>query len=201
MKHFVAFVMMAILASGTIPAWGAASRTEDVRKTVDEVVRIVSDKELKKPQNEQKRRKALKAAIGKIFDHAEMAKRSMGQNWKELTPVQQKEFTDLFATLLESSYAGKIESYNNEKIIYLKEIEDGDYAEVKSRIVTARHDEFSLDYRLMREGDRWKVYDIVIEGVSLVSNYRSQFNKIIKAQGYQELVKKMKSRKDDLAAS
>ena len=201
MKHFVAFVMMAILASGTIPAWGAASRTEDVRKTVDEVVRIVSDKELKKPQNEQKRRKALKAAIGKIFDHAEMAKRSMGQNWKELTPVQQKEFTDLFATLLESSYAGKIESYNNEKIIYLKEIEDGDYAEVKSRIVTARHDEFSLDYRLMRDGDRWKVYDIVIEGVSLVSNYRSQFNKIIKAQGYQELVKKMKSRKDDLAAS
>jgi len=201
MKHFVAFVMMAILASGTIPAWGAASRTEDVRKTVDEVVRIVSDKELKKPQNEQKRRKALKAAIGQIFDHAEMAKRSMGQNWKELTPVQQKEFTDLFATLLESSYAGKIESYNNEKIIYLKEIEDGDYAEVKSRIVTARHDEFSLDYRLMREGDRWKVYDIVIEGVSLVSNYRSQFNKIIKAQGYQELVKKMKSRKDDLAAS
>jgi len=201
MKHFVAFVMMAFLASGTIPAWGAASRTEDVRKTVDEVVRIVSDKELKKPQNEQKRRKALKAAIGQIFDHAEMAKRSMGQNWKELTPVQQKEFTDLFATLLESSYAGKIESYNNEKIIYLKEIEDGDYAEVKSRIVTARHDEFSLDYRLMREGDRWKVYDIVIEGVSLVSNYRSQFNKIIKAQGYQELVKKMKSRKDDLAAS
>ena len=201
MKHFVAFVVMAFLVTGIIPVWGAASRTEDVKKTVDEVVRIVADKELKKPQNEQKRRKALKAAIGQIFDHAEMAKRSMGQNWKELTPVQQKEFTDLFATLLESSYAGKIESYNNEKIIYLKEIVEEDYAEVKSRIVTARHDEYSLDYRLMREGDRWKVYDVVIEGVSLVSNYRSQFNRIIKAQGYQELVKKMKSRKDDLTAS
>ena len=201
MKHFVAFVVMAFLAAGIIPAWGAVSRTEDVKKTVDEVVRIVADKELKKPQNEQKRRKALKAAIGQIFDHAEMAKRSMGQNWKDLTPVQQREFVDLFATLLESSYAGKIESYNNEKIVYLKEIVEEDYAEVKSRIVTARHDEYSLDYRLMREGDRWKVYDVVIEGVSLVSNYRSQFNKIIKAQGYQELVKKMKSRKDDLAAS
>ena len=165
------------------------------------MVRIVADKDLKKPQNEQKRRKALKSAIGQIFDHGEMAKRSMGQNWKELTPAQQKEFTDLFATLLENSYAGKIESYNNEKIVYLKEIVDGDYAEVKSRIVTAKHDEFSLDYRLMREGDRWKVYDVVIEGVSLVSNYRSQFNKIIKAQGYQELVKKMKVKKDDLAAS
>jgi phospholipid transport system substrate-binding protein len=200
MKRFVAGVILAVLAM-VVPSWGAASPVEEVRKTVDEVVRIVADKELKKPQNEQKRRKSLKSVIGQIFDHAEMAKRSMGQNWKELTPVQQKEFTDLFATLLESSYAGKIESYNNEKIIYLREIVDGDYAEVKSRIVTARHDEFSLDYRLMREGDRWKVYDIVIEGVSLVSNYRSQFNKIIKAQGYQELVKKMKSRKDDLAAS
>ena len=200
MNRVVAGVILAVLAM-VAPSWGGVSPVEEVRKTVDEVVRIVADKELKKPQNEQKRRKALKAAIGQIFDHAEMAKRSMGQNWKDLTPVQQREFVDLFATLLESSYAGKIESYNNEKIIYLKEIEDGDYAEVKSRIVTARHDEFSLDYRLMREGDRWKVYDIVIEGVSLVSNYRSQFNKIIKAQGYQELVKKMKSRKDDLAAS
>jgi len=200
MNRVVAGVILAVLAM-VAPSWGGVSPVEEVRKTVDEVVRIVADKELKKPQNEQKRRKALKAAIGQIFDHAEMAKRSMGQNWKDLTPVQQREFVDLFATLLESSYAGKIESYNNEKIIYLKEIVEEDYAEVKSRIVTARHDEYSLDYRLMREGDRWKVYDVVIEGVSLVSNYRSQFNRIIKAQGYQELVKKMKSRKDDLAAS
>jgi len=200
MKRVFAGVIMAVLAL-VAPSWGGVSPVEEVRKTVDEVVRIVADKELKKPQNEQKRRKVLKTTIGQIFDHAEMAKRSLGQNWKDLTPVQQKEFVDLFATLLESSYAGKIESYNNEKIVYLKEVVEGEYAEVKSRIVTAKHDEYSLDYRLMRTGDRWKVYDVVIEGVSLVSNYRSQFNKIIKAQGYQELVKKMKSRKDDLTAS
>jgi phospholipid transport system substrate-binding protein len=200
MKRVLAGVIMAVLAL-VAPSWGGVSPVEEVRKTVDEVVRIVADKELKKPQNEQKRRKVLKTTIGQIFDHAEMAKRSLGQNWKDLTPVQQKEFVDLFATLLESSYAGKIESYNNEKIVYLKEVVEGEYAEVKSRIVTAKHDEYSLDYRLMRTGDRWKVYDVVIEGVSLVSNYRSQFNKIIKAQGYQELVKKMKSRKDDLTAS
>jgi phospholipid transport system substrate-binding protein len=196
MKHVVTLAIVVFMAS-VIPAWGMTP-TEEVRRTVDEVVRIVADKDLKKPQNEQKRRKALKAAIGQIFDHAEMARRSMGQNWKELTPAQQKEFIDLFATLLENSYAGKIESYNNEKIVYLKETVDGDYAEVKSRIVTAKHDEFSLDYRLMRTGDPWKVYDVVIEGVSLVSNYRSQFNKIVKSQGYPELARKMKAKKEDL---
>ena len=198
MKRAVAGVVLVVLAMIT-PSWGAASPVEEVRKTVDEVVRIVADKELKKQQNEQKRRKALKSAIGQIFDHAEMAKRSMGQNWNELTPVQQKEFTELFASLLENSYVGKIESYNNEKIVYLKDILDGDYAEVKSRVITAKRDEFSLDYRLMREGEHWKVYDVVIEGVSLVSNYRSQFNKIIKAQGYPELVKKLKVKKEDLS--
>ena len=197
MKCFVAGVILAVL-SMVAPSWGTATPVEELRKTVDEVVRIVADKELKKPQNELKRRKALKSAIGQVFDQTEMAKRSMGQNWKELTPVQQKEFTELFATLLENSYAGKIESYNNEKIVYLKDIVDGDYAEVKSRIVTAKHDEFSVDYRLLREGERWKVYDVVIEGVSLVSNYRTQFNKIIKAQGYPELVKKMKVKKEDI---
>jgi phospholipid transport system substrate-binding protein len=195
MIRVVTAVVMVVLALGT-PSFGSVSPADEVKKAVDEVVRIVADKELKKSQNEQKRRKALKAAIGQVFDHGEMAKRSLGQNWKEITPAQQKEFATLFATLLESSYAGKIESYNNEKIVYLKDIVDGDYAEVKSRIVTAKRDEFSLDYRLMREGEQWKV----IEGVSLVSNYRSQFNKIIKSQGYPELVKKLKVKKDDLAS-
>lgn len=192
-------VMMLVLALA-VPSWGGTTPTEEVRKTVDEVVRIVADKDLRKPQNEQKRRTALKSAIGRIFDSGEMARRSLGQNWKELSPPQQKEFTELFATLLENSYAGKIESYNNEKIVYVKELLEGEYAEVKSRIITARRDEFSLDYRLQRQGGGWKVYDVVIEGVSLVSNYRSQFNRIIRSQGYPELVKKMKVKKEDLAA-
>jgi len=193
-------VVLMLLLALAISAWGAVSPGEEVKKTVDEVIRIVSDKELKKPQNDQKRRKALESAIGQIFDNGQMAKRSLGQNWKDISPAQQKEFIDLFASLLENSYAGKIESYNNEKIVYLKDIVEGDYAEVKSRIVTAKRDEFSLDYRLMREGGDWKVYDVVIEGVSLVSNYRSQFNRIIKSQGYPELVKKMKIKNEDLKA-
>lgn len=177
-----------------------ASVTDEVKRTVDEVIRIVSDKELKKPANEQKRRKALKVPIGVIFDYGEMAQRSMGRHWKERSPAERKEFVELFETLLENSYAGKIESYNNEKIVYMKESVEGDYAEVKSKVVTARRDEFTLDYRLLNRGGKWMVYDVVIEGVSLVSNYRTQFNRIIQNQGYPELVKKLRAKSEEIKA-
>lgn len=178
-------------------AW--ASPTDDVKKTVDEVVRIVSNKEMKK--NETKRRQALKKTISTIFDYPEMAKRSLGKHWNDRKPQEKKQFTELFATLLEDSYAGKIESYNNEKIVYIKEFqEDDDHAVVKSKVVTAARDEFSLDYHLFKQNGKWMVYDVVIEGVSLVSNYRSQFNKIITANGYEKLVKKLQSKNEELKA-
>ncbi len=175
-----------------------ATPTEDVKKTVDEVVRIVADKEMKK--NDHKRRQALKKTISLIFDYGEMAKRSLGKHWNQRTPAEKKEFVDLFATLLENSYAGKIESYNNEKIVYIKEILDADHAEIKSKVVTAKRDEFTLDYRLINQNGKWMVYDVVIEGVSLVSNYRSQFNRIITASGYGELVKKLQNKSSELKA-
>jgi len=172
--------------------------TELVKKMVDEVVRIVSDKEMKK--NETKRRQALKKTISIIFDYPEMAKRSLGKHWNVRSAVEKKQFSDLFATLLENSYASKIESYNNEKIVYVKETIDNDYAEIKSKVVTAARDEFTLDYRMMNHNGTWMVYDVVIEGVSLVSNYRSQFNKIVTANGYEHLVKKLQSKNDELKA-
>jgi phospholipid transport system substrate-binding protein len=200
MKHNLTVSLMLLLAvvCGSASAW--ASVTDEVKQTVDQVVSIVSDSNLKKPQNESKRRAALKKAISRIFDYGEMAKRSLGVHWKGRSSSEQKEFVSLFATLLENSYAGKIESYENEKILYEKEIIDGDYAEVKSRVVTAKRDEYSLDYRFLKEGSRWMVYDVVIEGVSLVSNYRSQFNKIILNQGYGVLVKKLKTKSEEIAA-
>jgi phospholipid transport system substrate-binding protein len=172
--------------------------TDEVKKTVDEVVRIVSDKEMKK--NDQKRRQALKKSISTIFDYNEMAKRSLGKHWNQRSAAEKKQFVDLFASLLENSYAGKIESYNNEKIVYLKESIDSDHAEVKSKVVTAKRDEFTLDYRMINQKGKWMVYDVVIEGVSLVSNYRTQFNKIITSNGYPELVKKLQTKTDELKA-
>lgn len=175
-----------------------ATPTDDVKKTVDQVVRIVADKELKK--QEQKRRQALKKSISLIFNYGEMAKRSLGKHWNARSEAEKKQFVDLFATLLENSYAGKIESYNNEKIVYIKEFIDGNHAEVKSKVITAKRDEFTLDYRLLNEKGKWMVYDVVIEGVSLVSNYRSQFNRIITANGYGELLKKLQTKNDELKA-
>jgi phospholipid transport system substrate-binding protein len=194
LKRSVLCMIMALFLATNV----FAGVTDEVKKTVDEVVRIVSDKEMKK--NDHKRRQALKKTISTIFDYNEMAKRSLGKHWNQRSAAERKQFAEQFASLLENSYAGKIESYNNEKIVYLKETIDSDHAEVKSKVVTAKRDEFSLDYRLINQGGRWMVYDVVIEGVSLVSNYRTQFNKIIMTNGYPELVKKLKTKTDELKA-
>ena len=191
-------ILLVLTASIFMASVVYATPTDDVKKTVDEVVRIVADKEMKK--NEVKRRQALKKTISTIFDYPEMAKRSLGKHWNVRSAAEKKQFADLFATLLENSYAGKIESYNNEKIVYVKEIVEEDHAEIKSKVVTANRDEFTLDYRLFKHNGKWMVYDVVIEGVSLVSNYRSQFNKIITANGYDKLVKKLQSKNEELKA-
>lgn len=195
LKRVVLFTVVSLLVTAT----AFASVTDTVKKTVDDVIHIVSDRELKKKNNEQRRRAAIKRSIATIFDSQEMAKRSLGKHWNQRTPAERKQFVDLFATLLENSYAGKIESYNNEKIVYTKETLDGEYAEVKSKVITPKQDEYTLDYRLMKKDNgTWMVYDVVIEGVSLVSNYRTQFNKIISTNGYPELVKKLQAKSNEL---
>ena len=200
MKSAISLLLLYFGLSLALPGEAVASVTDEVKRAVDEVVRIVADPELKKPQKEPQRRQALKDTIGKIFDYAEMAQRSMATHWKERTPAEKKEFTSLFETLLENSYAVKIESYHNEKIVYLKESDDGGYAEVKSKVIAPKGDEYSLDYRLMQKGGKWMVYDVVIEGVSLVSNYRGQFNRIINNQGYPELLKKLRAKSREIKA-
>jgi phospholipid transport system substrate-binding protein len=200
MKGKLLLTVLLLVAVLVLPGTVCATVTDEVKKTADEVVRILENREMSKPANEQKRRAALKSAIGRIFDYEEMTRRSLGRHWQERSPAEQKEFVRLFETLLENSYAGKIETANQSKIIYQRETVDGNYAEVKSRVITSKRDDLSLDYRLVKKGDRWMVYDVVIEGVSLVSNYRSQFARIIAAQGYGELVKKLRLKSDEIKA-
>ena len=195
LKRLLVLTIACLLTAAT----AFASVTDTVKKTVDEVIATVNDKELKKKANEQRRRAAIKRSIAAIFDSQEMAKRSLGKHWNQRTPAERKQFSELFASLLENSYAGKIESYNNEKIVYTKEVVDGEYAEVKSKIISAKQDEYTLDYRLMKkDATTWAVYDVVIEGVSLVSNYRTQFNKIISTNGYPELIKKLQAKSNEI---
>jgi phospholipid transport system substrate-binding protein len=191
LKRIALIVLIGIFTA----AQSFASVTDEVKKTVDEVVKIVADKEMKK--NEQIRRQALKQAISVIFDYTEMSKRSLGRHWKQRTPDERKQFVELFESLLEKTYANKIESYHNEKIVYIKETTDGHYSEVKSTINNPSHGELTLDYRLINENGKWMVYDVVIEGVSLVSNYRGQFSRIISEHGYGELVKKLQTKYEE----
>jgi phospholipid transport system substrate-binding protein len=197
MKFLLVSVLMSLCVA-VWPAQGAATVTDEVKKVVDEIIRIVSSKELKKPQNEGKRRAELRKSIGSIFDFGQMAKLSMGAHWKKRTPAEQKAFVPLFQSLLENSYANKIESYDNEKIVYLRESVEGVYAEVKSKVLTTKGEEFTLDYRMSKQGNKWMVHDVVIEGVSLVANYRSQFNRIIQTQGYNGLVKKLQLKSTEI---
>lgn len=193
-KRILLFAIAMMMVA--LPAF--ASVTDEIKVAVDRVIKIVSDKEMKKPANEQKRRTAIKQAIGTVFNHQEMARRSLGRHWNSRSKEEQRQFVELFANLLENSYAEKIESYNNEKIVYLREIVDSDYAEVKSKVVGTKNDEYTLDYKALKKDGKWVVYDVVIEGVSLVSNYRTQFNKIISANGYGELLKKLQLKNDEI---
>lgn len=193
---FILFLLSFFLS--TELSYAVVSPTEQVKTVVDKVINILKDPKYKGKEKTLQRRAALRAEIEKIFDFEEMAKRSLGIYWRERTPQEKKEFVELYKDLLERSYSGKIESYTDEKVLYLDEkIEKGKYAEVKTKIVTKDRKEIPIDYKLYFTGKDWKVYDIVIEGVSLVSNYRSQFNKIIQNHSYQELVRRMKTKQSE----
>ncbi len=183
-----------ILLFWTLCFWGAGLAwagppTEQLRTTVDEVIRILSDPSLK--QQTQRRRELLRQVINKRFSYEDMARYSLGQYWRNLSPAQRAEFVNLFSQLLERSYANKIEAYSDEKVIYQAERPDGDGYEVRT-LIQRRNDQIPVNYRMLNKGGQWWVYDVVIEGVSLVSNYRSQFNRIIRESGYNDLVQRMR---------
>ncbi len=175
-------------------AW-AGSPSDQLRAQIERVVRTVEDADLKKDGKAKERRTAVRRIADDIFDFNETAKRSLARHWLQRTPAERKEFVDLFANLLERSYISKIELYNGERIAYLGETVEGDQATVRTKLLTKQGTEIPIEYKMLRTpNDRWLVYDVVIEGVSLVANYRTQFNKIIQTSSYQELVKKMKTK-------
>lgn len=172
----------------------AGEPTEQVKETVDAVIKILNNKELKKPEKQEERRSKIREIVEKRFDFEEMAKRSLALHWKNRTPDEQKEFVSLFSDLLEDTYIRKIERYEDEKVVYTDERTDGPYATVKTKIITEKEVEIPVDYKIFKKGQKWEIYDIVIEGVSLVNNYRTQFNQIIRSGSYEELVKKLKKK-------
>jgi len=175
----------------------AGAPTDQLRGSIDLVLKIVTDPELKKEARTAERRKRIRVVVNQIFDFTEISQRSLGRHWQARTPAEREQFVALFGDLLENAYITKIESYSGEKIQYPGDVIEGDLAVVKTRIVTKQGTEIPIDYRMFLNAGRWAVYDVSIEGISLIGNYRTQFNAVIQRSGFPELVTKLKAKQDE----
>jgi len=173
---------------------GAGLPTDQIKATVDKALTVLRDPRFKPPAKLNDRRDQLRQILFARFDFTEMAKRALGANWRRRTPQEQDEFVRLFTDVLERAYAGIIESYTDEKIVYVSERIDGIYADVSSKVVTAKGEEYSINYKAHLVSNEWKVYDVVAENISLVNNYRSQFNRVISHSSYEDLVGRLRTK-------
>lgn len=191
-------VMVVCVGIVAVPGY-AGPPTDSMKVTIDEVLRIVREKELKQPEKAEERRHLLENVVAARFDYSEMSRRALGAPWNQLTDQQKQEFVDLFRTLLTNSYADKIETYSGEGVQYLHERTEKEYAEVRTKVLSGKT-EIPLDYRMIHRADDWRVYDVVVDGVSLVNNYRGQFTKILRASSYSDLVDQLRKKTDKLKA-
>ena len=174
-------------------AW-AGPPSDQLRVQIDNVLKVFADPELQKDGKSQERRVAIRKIASDIFDFTEISKRSLGRHWQARTPAEQAEFVGLLTDLLERTYVSKIEGYTGEKVAFVGEALDSGVATVRTKIVTKQGTEIPVEYRMYEAGNRWLAYDVSVEGISLVGNYRTQFNAVIQKNSYQELVKTMKAK-------
>ena len=177
-----------------IESAAAGMATEQIRSTVDQALLVLKDPRLRPPEKTQERRAQLKQVLFPRFDFTEMAKRALGANWRQRTAQEQEEFVQLFTELLERSYADIIETYTDQKIVYVGETQDGGYADVASKILTSNGVQYSLNYKAHLVNGEWRVYDVVAENISVVNNFRSQFDRVIARSSYQELVRRLRDK-------
>jgi phospholipid transport system substrate-binding protein len=194
MRVVLAVAMMSGLAVTEAKAGGA---TDAMKGTIDEVLRILADKELKQPGKADQRRQMLEKVVGDRFDYAEMSRRALGAPWGGLSDKEKEEFVALFQTLLVNSYADKVETYSGEGVHYINERTEKDYAEVRTKVLNGKT-EIPLDYRLIHRSSEWKVYDVVVDGVSLVNNYRGQFAKILRNGSFAELLDQLRKKSEKI---
>ncbi|HEY3066759.1 MAG TPA: ABC transporter substrate-binding protein [Methylomirabilota bacterium] len=191
---------VSVLASVILaaPAWAGAP-TDVVKQYTEQVVKVLEDPALKGDDKRGERRATVRKIAVEVFDVNETARRALGRHWAARTPAEREEFVQLFTDLLDRTYVTRIDQYGGEKIKFVGETVDGDNALVKTKLVTKQGTEIPVDGRLLRRNDKWLIYDISIEGVSLVANYRAQFDKIITKSSYAELVRQLKDKSGDLS--
>lgn len=186
-------VLFGVLLAGQIAfaarAEGGAP-LEQIKSGVERATAVLNDSKL----SSESKKSELRRALYPKFDFTEMAKRSLGSHWQRRTPEEQKEFVKLFTELIESSYMSNLDAYQGEKVVIAGEKQEQDVAQVDTKIITKKGEEFMVNYRLHQAGGDWKIYDVIIENISLVNNYRSQFNRIIANNSYEELVRRLRDK-------
>jgi phospholipid transport system substrate-binding protein len=193
MKKRLALISILILFVLAIPAYAGVPMTT-VEATVNRVLDVLRDPKLKSPAAKEVKKAKLRVIYKDMFDEIEFSKRTLTRNWNKFTPAQRKEFVDLFEQILEKTYIDKILDYSNEKIVFYKEtMIPEDKAEVQSKIVTSSK-EIPIYYRMILKDNKWKVYDVVVENVSLVQNYRTQFNEILSGNTPEQLLETLRKK-------
>ena len=194
LAHFRRGLVLLLLVFGiALPGW-AGEPTDEIKQTTDKILSILTNPSLKGNSKTAEREKLIRQAIDERFNWEEMARRSLARYWDQRTDGEKKEFVRLYSDLLERTYLDKVEGYSGEKVTYEGESVDNRYAVVRVKIVTKKNTDVRVHYRLKRVENKWLVYDLSIEGVSLVNNYRTQFNSIILKSSYENLVKRLRER-------
>jgi len=190
-----AITALAVVAALSLLAGTPASAgpTEQLREYTDQVIKILDDPALARGD----RRAAIRKIAHEAFDVNETARRVLARHWQARTPAEREEFAQLFADLLERTYIARLDEYGGERIRYVGESIDGELATVRARIVTRAGVEVPVESRMIRRAERWLIYDVLIENVSLVANYRSQFDRIVRSSSYEELVRRLKQKRDE----
>jgi phospholipid transport system substrate-binding protein len=202
----IGLVLALFLCAGSVEqAVWAGGATDAMKGSIDELLRVVQDKDLKQPAKTPERRKLLEQTVSERFDFEEMSLRALGAPWKQLSDEEKKEFVALFRTLLINTYREQIETYSGDGVQYLNErVEkagEKEYAEVRTKLFLSDKSELRLDYKLInKDKTNWRVYDVVIQDIGLISNYQKQFTKIIRASSYQGLVDQLRAKSDKIKA-
>jgi phospholipid transport system substrate-binding protein len=194
-------IVLLVLSMCVVPAAWAGAPTDQLRGGIDRVFKVLRNPEMAGDKNALQRQAAVLAAASTIFDFGEMAKRSLGQHWAARTPAERTQFVPLFTDLIQHSYINKVDQHSGAKMSFTGETIDGDLAAVRTAIPLNNGKEMPLEYRMHNADTRWQVYDLSIDGISLLSNYRAQFNKIIRIESYESLVTKLQSHKTEFSAS
>ncbi len=198
MKHFkkVVLIFFAICILSPVNNVYASPVQEKLKASIDQILEILKDPSLKGDEAKEKRRDALRNVIYERFSFAKMSQLSLARHWKKRSDEEKENFIELFGQLLEETYVSKMETYTDEKIVYIKEFVKKKKAQIKTKVI-AESVEIPIDYRMYqtKEGD-WMVYDMVIEGVSLVGNYRSQFDQIMQKDTFEKLMEDLKKKLD-----